>query len=140
MANEKETTPPAAATPAAPKRQKSKKVGARGVAHVRSSFNNTLITLTDAKGGVIVWASPGTIGYKGSRKSTPFAAQQAAIRAAEAAGKMGLRDVEVRVKGPGSGRESAVRGLHQAGLRILSIQDVTPLPHNGCRPPKRRRV
>ena len=99
-----------------------------------------MITLTDAKGNTIVWASPGGVGYKGSRKSTPFAAQQAAIRAAEAASKMGLRDVEVRVQGPGSGRESAVRGLHQAGLRILSIQDVTPLPHNGCRPPKRRRV
>jgi small subunit ribosomal protein S11 len=142
MANETPNTPPAAPAAAAPaaKRSKARKVGARGVAHVRSSFNNTLITLADAKGNVIVWSSPGTIGYKGSRKSTPFAAQQAAIRAAEAAGKMGLRDVEVRVKGPGSGRESAVRGLHQAGLRILSIQDVTPLPHNGCRPPKRRRV
>jgi small subunit ribosomal protein S11 len=122
------------------KRGKAKKVGSRGIAHVRSTFNNTVVTLTDAKGNVIVWASPGGVGYKGSRKSTPFAAQQAAIRAAEAAVKMGLRDVDVRVKGPGSGRESAVRGLHQAGLRILSIQDVTPLPHNGCRPPKRRRV
>lgn len=138
MANEPTNNPGAAA--GGGKRAKAKKVGARGIAHVRSSFNNTLITLADAKGNVIVWSSPGTIGYKGSRKSTPFAAQQAAIRAAETASKMGLRDVEVRVKGPGSGRESAVRGLHQAGLRILSIQDVTPLPHNGCRPPKRRRV
>ncbi len=121
-------------------RRKSKKVGSRGLAYVRSTFNNTIITLTDPKGNVITWGSPGAIGYKGSRKSTPFAAQQAAIRAAEAAAKMGLRDVDVKVKGPGSGREAAIRGLNQGGLNVLSIEDVTPLPHNGCRPPKRRRA
>ena len=121
-------------------KRKTKKVGARGFAYVRSTFNNTIITLTDAKGHVISWESAGSVGYKGSRKSTPFAAQLASNRAAEAAYKMGLREVEVRVKGPGSGRESAVRGLHQGGLRITLIEDVTPLPHNGCRPPKKRRV
>ena len=125
---------------AATSKKKGKKVGARGIAFVRSTFNNTIITLADTKGNTISWASPGTVGYKGSRKSTPFAAQQSSIRAAEAASKMGLRDVDVRVKGPGSGRESAIRGLAQGGLRVLSIQDVTPLPHNGCRPPKKRRV
>ena len=121
-------------------RKKGKKVGSRGIAFVRSTFNNTIVTLTDTKGNVISWGSPGIVGYKGSRKSTPFAAQQAAIRASEAASKMGLRDVDVRVKGPGSGRESAIRGINQGGLRVLSIQDVTPMPHNGCRPPKKRRV
>lgn len=121
-------------------KRKMKKVGARGIAYVRSTFNNTIITLTDAKGNTIAWGSPGIVGYKGSRKSTPFAAQQAAIRAAETASKMGLREVEVRVKGPGSGRESAIRGLNHGGLRISSIEDFTPLPHNGCRPPKKRRV
>ncbi len=121
-------------------RKKGKKVGSRGIAFIRSTFNNTIITLTDTKGNVISWGSPGIVGYKGSRKSTPFAAQQAAIRAAETAYKMGLRDIEVRVKGPGSGRESAIRGLNNGGLRVASIEDVTPLPHNGCRPPKKRRV
>ncbi len=125
---------------AAKAKRKSRKVGARGIANVRSTFNNTTITLTDPQGNVIAWGSPGAVGYKGSRKSTPFAAQQAAIRAAESAYKMGLREVVVRVKGPGSGRESAVRGLNQAGLRVTMIEDVTPLPHNGCRPPKKRRV
>ncbi len=119
--------------------KKGRRVGAKGVAHIRSTFNNTIITLTDRKGNVLAWGSPGTAGYKGSRKSTPFAAQQAAVRAGEVAYKMGLREVEVQVKGPGSGRESAVRGLHQAGLRVVHLEDVTPLPHNGCRPPKRRR-
>jgi small subunit ribosomal protein S11 len=121
-------------------KRKAKKVGAKGIAYVRSTFNNTIITLTDTKGNTIAWGSPGNVGYKGSRKSTPFAAQQAAIRAAETATKMGLREVEVRVKGPGSGRESAIRGLNHGGLRISSIEDFTPLPHNGCRPPKKRRV
>ncbi|MGB0686296.1 MAG: 30S ribosomal protein S11 [Planctomycetota bacterium] len=121
-------------------KKKAKKVGAKGYAFVRSTFNNTVITLTDPHGNTISWGSPGMVGYKGSRKSTPFAAQQAAIRAADAASKMGLREVVVRVKGPGSGRESAVRGLSQGGLRILAIEDRTPLPHNGCRPPKKRRV
>ncbi len=125
---------------AAQSKRKLKKVGARGIAYVRSTFNNTIITLTDTKGNTIAWGSPGNVGYKGSRKSTPFAAQQAAIRAAEIACKMGLREVEVRVKGPGSGRESAIRGLNHGGLRISSIEDFTPLPHNGCRPPKKRRV
>ena len=121
-------------------KRKLKKCGARGIAFVRSTFNNTIITLTDPKGNTIAWGSPGGVGYKGSRKSTPFAAQQAAIRAAETASKMGLREVEVRVKGPGSGRESAIRGLNHGGLRVTSIEDFTPLPHNGCRPPKKRRV
>ncbi len=121
-------------------KRKGRKVGAKGIAHVRSTFNNTLTTLTDPQGNVIGWGSSGIVGYKGSRKSTPFAAQAAAKRAAESAYKMGLREVEVRVKGPGSGRESAVRGLHQGGLKILSIEDVTPLPHNGCRPRKKRRA
>jgi len=121
-------------------KKKSKKVGAKGYAFIRSTFNNTVITLTDPHGNTIAWGSPGMVGYKGSRKSTPFAAQQAAVRAADNASKMGLREVVVRVKGPGSGRESAVRGLSQGGLRVLAIEDCTPLPHNGCRPPKKRRV
>lgn len=121
-------------------KRKNKKVPARGVAHIRSTFNNTITTLTDQQGNVIGWGSSGIVGYKGSRKSTPFAAQAAARKVAEVAFKMGLREVEIRVKGPGSGRESAVRGLHQAGLKVTSIEDVTPLPHNGCRPRKKRRV
>jgi small subunit ribosomal protein S11 len=125
---------------AAKAKRRNKKVGSKGIAFVRSTFNNTLVTLTDPQGNVISWGSPGAAGYKGSRKSTPFAAQQAAIRAGEAAYKMGLREVVVRVKGPGSGRESAIRGLNQAGIRVTLIEDVTPLPHNGCRPPKKRRV
>lgn len=119
---------------------KAKKAPVKGLAHIRASFNNTIVTLTDLQGNTIVWASAGSAGYKGSRKSTPYAAQHASLRAAEAAYKLGLREVEVRVKGPGAGRESAIRGLHQGGLRISTIEDVTPLPHNGCRPPKRRRV
>ncbi|MCH2111869.1 MAG: 30S ribosomal protein S11 [Planctomycetes bacterium] len=125
---------------AAKSSKKSKKFPARGVVHIRSSFNNTMTTLTDSKGNALAWGTSGTVGYKGSRKSTPFAAQASARRAAEAAYKAGMREVEVRVKGPGSGRESAIRGLAQGGLRISSIEDVTPLPHNGCRPPKKRRV
>ncbi len=121
-------------------KRKGKKVAAKGIAHIRSTFNNTITTLTDLQGNVIGWGSSGIVGYKGSRKSTPFAAQSAARKCAEAAYKMGLREVEIRVKGPGSGRESAVRGLHQAGLKVSSIEDVTPLPHNGCRPRKKRRV
>jgi small subunit ribosomal protein S11 len=113
---------------------------ARGVAHIKSSFNNTLITITDMNGEVLSWASAGTVGFKGTRKSTPFAAQRAAERAAAAAKKFGVVELEVRVKGPGSGRESAVTALQGAGMRIQSIEDVTPLPHNGCRPAKRRRV
>ncbi len=112
----------------------------RGVAHVRATFNNTLVTITDMDGDVICTSSAGSSGFKGSRKSTPFAAQQAAERAARAAMKVGLTEVEVRVKGPGSGREGAVTALQGAGLKILSIEDVTPIPHNGCRPRKKRRV
>ncbi len=121
-------------------KRRGKKVSSKGIAHIRSTFNNTITTLTDQQGNVIGWGSSGIVGYKGSRKSTPFAAQSAARKCGEAAYKMGLREIEVRVKGPGSGRESAVRGLHQAGLKVSSIEDVTPLPHNGCRPRKKRRV
>ncbi|NOT01553.1 MAG: 30S ribosomal protein S11 [Phycisphaerales bacterium] len=113
---------------------------ARAIAHVKASFNNTMITITDTNGEVLCWASAGTVGFKGTRKSTPFAAQRAAETAAHAAKKYGVAEVEVRVKGPGSGRESAVTALQAAGLRIQSIEDLTPLPHNGCRPAKRRRV
>jgi len=112
----------------------------RGVAHIKATFNNTLVTITDTNGEVLCWASAGTVGFKGTRKSTPFAAQRAAERCAYAAKKFGMAEVEVRVKGPGSGRESAVTALQAAGIRISSIEDATPLPHNGCRPAKRRRV
>lgn len=111
-----------------------------GVAHIQSTFNNTIITLTDTKGNVVSWSSSGKIGFKGSKKSTPFAAQLAAEECAKIALTMGLKKVEVRVRGPGSGREAAIRSLQAAGLDITSIRDVTPIPHNGCRPPKRRRV
>jgi small subunit ribosomal protein S11 len=110
------------------------------VAHIKATFNNTAVTITDLNGDVICWATSGSLGFKGSRKSTPFAAQRAAESAAQKAQKMGVRQVEVRVKGPGSGRESAIRALQAAGLEIKSIEDVTPLPHNGCRPRKKRRV
>jgi len=113
---------------------------ARGIVNIKATFNNTLITFTDMNGDTICWSSAGCVGFKGSRKSTPFAAQQAAQRAATAAMRNGIREVEIKVKGPGSGRESAISALQQAGLRIASIEDVTALPHNGCRPPKRRRV
>jgi small subunit ribosomal protein S11 len=113
---------------------------ARGVAFVQATFNNTMITITDTNGDALCWASAGTVGFKGTRKSTPFAAQRAAERVAQAAKKFGLVEVEIKVKGPGSGRESAITALQAAGLRIQSIEDVTPLPHNGCRPSKRRRV
>lgn len=111
-----------------------------GNAYVYATFNNTIVTVTDPRGNAICWFSGGTSGYKGSRKSTPYAAQIASASAAKAAAEQGMRDVNVYVKGPGPGRESAVRGLQGAGLRVLSITDVTPIPHNGCRPPKRRRV
>jgi small subunit ribosomal protein S11 len=121
-------------------RRRNKRVDANGVAHVNASFNNTIVTLTDREGEVIAWSSTGKVGFKGSKKSTPYAAQLAATDAAKEAMSMGLRRVEVWVKGPGVGREAAVRSLQGAGLEISAIKDVTPIPHNGCRPPKRRRV
>jgi small subunit ribosomal protein S11 len=111
-----------------------------GVAHIQSTFNNTIVTITDKMGGVVTWASAGSVGFKGSRKSTPFAAQMAAENAARKAMEVGLKSVEVQVKGPGAGREAAIRSLQAVGLEITSIRDVTPIPHDGCRPPKRRRV
>ena len=122
------------------KSKKEKKNVVHGIAHVRATFNNTLVTITDLEGNVVTWASSGSLGFKGSRKGTPFAAQQAASSAAVAARDHGLRSLDIRVKGPGSGRESAIRALQAAGVEIKSIKDVTPIPHNGCRPPKRRRV
>lgn len=122
------------------KRRKERKNVEKGAAHIRSSFNNTMVTITDLNGNAISWASAGGCGFRGSRKSTPFAAQMAAEQAAKASMEHGMRVVEVYVKGPGAGRESAIRSLQAAGLEINMIKDVTPLPHNGCRPPKRRRV
>jgi len=122
------------------KTKKKEKIDANGVAHIKSTFNNTIITLTDIYGNVISWSSAGKVGFKGSRKNTPFAAQLAAQAAAKGAMELGLKKVDVLVKGPGSGRESAIRALQAAGLEISSIKDVTPIPHNGCRPRKRRRV
>jgi small subunit ribosomal protein S11 len=124
----------------AKKGKKEKKHVAHGIAHVHASFNNTIVTITDVEGNVVSWSSAGTLGFKGSRKGTPFAAQQAATTAATSAREHGLRSIDIRVKGPGSGRESAIRALQAAGIEIKSIRDVTPIPHNGCRPPKRRRV
>ena len=122
------------------RKKKIKRSVTRGVAHIAASFNNTTVTISDMNGNTICWASCGTVGFKGSRKGTPFAAQRTAEAAAQEAQKSGVREVEVRIKGPGSGRESAIRGLQAAGLGIKAIEDVTPLPHNGCRPRKRRRV
>jgi small subunit ribosomal protein S11 len=124
---------------ARPKRKERKNIE-YGIAHIRSTFNNTIVTITDAKGNAISWASAGGMGFKGSRKSTPFAAQMAAEQAAKAAMDHGMKSIEVFVKGPGSGREAAIRSLQAAGLEVNLIKDVTPIPHNGCRPPKRRRV
>lgn len=121
-------------------RKKKDQVDPQGVAHIKSTFNNTNVTLADSKGNVISWASAGKVGFKGSRKNTPFAAQLSAETAAREAMELGLRKVDVEVKGPGGGREAAIRSLQAAGLEILSIKDVTPIPHNGCRPPKKRRV
>jgi len=125
---------------AAIKRRRERKNIEKGEAHIRSTFNNTIVTISDVTGNVISWASGGGMGFKGSRKSTPFAAQQAAEQAAKAAMEHGLKTIEVYVKGPGQGRESAIRSLQSAGLEVIMIKDVTPIPHNGCRPPKRRRV
>lgn len=121
-------------------RRKEKKNVVHGMAHIRSTFNNTIVTLTDLNGNTISWESAGSLGFKGSRKSTPFAAQITAEAAAKKAQEHGLKKVEVYVKGPGSGRETAIRSLQAAGLEVCGINDVTPVPHNGCRPPKRRRV
>ena len=122
------------------RRRREKKNIERGAAHIKSTFNNTIVTITDVAGNAISWASAGGLGFRGSKKSTPFAAQMAAETAAKAAMEHGLKHVEVYVKGPGSGREAAIRALQAAGLDVTMIKDVTPIPHNGCRPPKRRRV
>ena len=138
-----ETTPAAgeaAAAPAVKRRKKNARHVTSGIAHIQASFNNTIVTITDKQGNTICWASAGSSGFHGSKKSTPFAAQIAAASAAKKALELGLKEVEVFVNGPGSGRESAIRSLQQAGLSIHAINDVTPIPHNGCRPPKRRRV
>ncbi len=121
-------------------KKKERKNVPHGVAHIQASFNNTIVTISDQEGRVLSWKSSGSLGFRGSRKGTPFAAQQAAMNAANMAREHGLRSVEVRVSGPGSGRESAIRALAAAGIDVKSIKDVTPVPHNGCRPPKRRRV
>ena len=122
------------------KRRRERKVVEKGAAHIRSSFNNTMVTITDLEGNALSWASSGGLGFRGSRKSTPFAAQTAAETAARIAMEHGMKSVEVYVKGPGAGREAAIRALQAAGLDVSMIKDVTPIPHNGCRPPKRRRV
>jgi small subunit ribosomal protein S11 len=147
MAEETKTQAPApvdaaapAASPEAAKKKKSKKNVLNGIVHVQATFNNTLITITDAGGNVLSWSSAGARGFKGSRKSTPFAAQVAAGDAAAKAMEHGLKNVTIRVSGPGAGRESALRAIASSGLKVSEIRDVTPIPHNGCRPPKRRRV
>jgi small subunit ribosomal protein S11 len=133
--------PGAAAAPEkVPRKRKVKKAVPEGVAHIHSTFNNTIVTIADPQGATVSWASAGTVGFKGSRKGTPFAAQLAAENAARKAQEYGMRSVHVYVKGPGAGREAALRSLQAAGFQIQSIRDVTPIPHNGCRPPKRRRV
>jgi small subunit ribosomal protein S11 len=134
------TAPAAAAATPAKQRKKVRKNVLEAIAHVHASFNNTIVTITDRQGNVLSWATAGGCGFRGSRKSTPFAAQVAAERAGKASQEHGVKNVEVRVMGPGPGRESAVRALNNCGLKISNIEDVTPIPHNGCRPPKRRRV
>jgi small subunit ribosomal protein S11 len=131
---------PKAKLKGAVRKRREKKLVERGAVHIRSSFNNTIVTITDVSGNALSWASAGGLGFRGSKKSTPFAAQSAAETAARSAMEYGLRSVEVYVKGPGSGREAAIRSLQAAGLDVIMIKDVTPIPHNGCRPPKRRRV
>jgi small subunit ribosomal protein S11 len=140
MARHEAPTKPAAADRATVRRKKTKRAVPEGVAHIHSTFNNTIVTITDPTGNVVSWASAGNVGFKGSRKGTPFAAQLAAEAAAKRAIDAGMRSVQVFVKGPGAGRESALRSLQAAGFTISLIKDVTPIPHNGCRPPKRRRV
>jgi small subunit ribosomal protein S11 len=129
-----------AKTASASARKKTRRNVTMGVVHIKATFNNTIVTIADSKGETLCWSSSGTCGFKGSRKSTPFAGQMSAQQAAEKAIKFGMKEVDVKVKGPGSGRESAITALQSAGLKIKSIEDVTPLPHNGCRPKKRRRV
>jgi small subunit ribosomal protein S11 len=138
MAKETSGAPAAGAKAAAKK--KVRKGVTRGIAHIKATFNNTMVTITDTNGETISWASAGTVGFKGARKSTPFAAGRAAENAAQTARKSGMLEVEVKVKGPGAGREQAILNLQNAGLKVSGIEDVTPLPHNGCRPPKKRRV
>ena len=128
------------ATPSGPRRRRGSKNVTHGVAHIKSSFNNTIVSISDQQGNVLSWASAGNVGFKGSRKSTPFAAQMAAEQCARRAMEHGVRKVDVQVKGPGSGRETAIRSLQNAGIEVTGIKDVTPVPHNGCRPAKRRRV
>ncbi len=128
------------ASPRKSRKKKKERVEAEGQAHIKATFNNTIITLTDNYGNVVSWATAGRIGFKGARKNTPFAAQLAAQSAAKEAMDLGLRKISVMVKGPGSGREAAIRSLQASGLEVIAIKDVTPIPHNGCRPPKRRRV
>jgi small subunit ribosomal protein S11 len=140
MARAEAPQKPAAADRATARRKKAKRSVPEGVAHIHSTFNNTIVTITDPTGNVVAWASAGNVGFKGSRKGTPFAAQLAAEAAAKRAIDAGMRTVQVFVKGPGAGRESALRSLQAAGFTISLIKDVTPIPHNGCRPPKRRRV
>ncbi len=130
----------AIAKKARPRKRREAKHVSQGIAHIHSSFNNTIVSITDTTGGAIAWASAGNMGFKGSKKSTPFAAQMAAESAARKSMDHGMKQVEVYVKGPGAGREAAIRALQAAGLEIVLIKDVTPIPHNGCRPPKRRRV
>jgi len=129
-----------AAPAAAPRKRRTRRAVPEGIAHVHATFNNTIVTITDPLGLVVAWSSAGSVGFKGSRKGTPFAAQMAAEAAARKCSEYGMRSVVVHVKGPGGGRESAVRALQATGLAVVSIKDVTPIPHNGCRPPKRRRV
>lgn len=143
MAEETKETkeaPKPAAAPSGPRRKRARYAVPEGIAHIRATFNNTIVTITDQRGVVLAWSSAGAVGFKGSRKGTPFAAQLAAEACARKVSDMGMRSVVVYVKGPGGGRESAVRALQAAGLNVTSIKDVTPIPHNGCRPPKRRRV
>jgi|ERR1035437_3960786 small subunit ribosomal protein S11 len=140
MAKDETDAKPAEKPAAAAKRKKTRKMVSEGVAHIHSTFNNTIITITDPVGNVVAWSSAGSVGFKGSRKGTPFAAQLAGEAAAKKAMDAGVRSVQVYVKGPGAGRESALRSLQAAGFAVSLIKDVTPIPHNGCRPPKRRRV
>ena len=135
-----ETPTPTTKKPTPKKAKKEKRHVVHGVAHIHASFNNTHVTITDMEGNVVTWSSAGTLGFKGSRKGTPFAAQQAAMNAANQAREHGVRTLDVKVNGPGSGRESAIRALAAAGIEVRSIKDATPIPHNGCRPPKKRRV